>query len=120
MSPPDDAAIRQMYAAANEGDFAPFAAWLSIGHVHHLPGVGMELHGREETVRGLAMMFADLHVQQQPVRIERFGPFIVLYVVASSVLRPHLEGVHVMRLDADDRIAEFWGITTPMPGVPPA
>ncbi len=116
---PDDGAIMAMYAAANAGDFAPFGAWLSADHAHHLPGVGMEMRGREETMRGLAMMYADLQVQQRPVRIERFGPFVVVFVVASSVLRPRLEGVHVLRLDDDDHIAEFWGITTPMPGVPP-
>lgn len=115
---PDDAAIRQMYAAANDGDFAPFAAWLAPRHLHHLPGLGMELTGREETVRGLAMMYADLQVRQHPVRIQRFGPFVVVFVKASSVLRAELEGVHVLRLDEDDRIAEFWGITTPMPRAP--
>jgi hypothetical protein len=114
---PDDETIRSMYAAANDGDFAPFAAWLSAGHVHHLPGVGMEMRGREETVRGLAMMYADLQVQQHPLRIERLGPFVVVFVLASSMLRAQLEGVHVLRLDEDERIAEFWGITTPMPRV---
>ena len=107
--------LRAVYGAADRLDFAPFADLLADEVVMHLPGVGIEVAGVQECTRTLQMMYADLQVRQRPVSVSRHGPFVVVLVDGSSALRARLEAVHVLRVDAADRVVEFWGITSPMP-----
>lgn len=107
-------ALTTVYAAADDLDFEPFSRLLADGVLMHLPGVAMELAGIARSVRALRMMYVDLKVRQRPVRVERLGPFVVVFVAGSSSLRGRLDAIHVMRLDESERVAEFWGITTPL------
>jgi hypothetical protein len=111
----DEAELVAAYEACNAGDFGPLHDLLvEDGYVHRVPGIALEVHGRDEAVEVLRRLYDERQVAQRPVRWHQHGELVVLDVEGRSLHRGEFAAVHVC-LVRDGRVLETTVAAPPLP-----